>query len=66
MGSGDWQLYNLEEDPAETTDLSAQFPEVKKQLMQAWAEYAKTNAVHDHKGHFDAIYRKSFSVNDKE
>jgi len=60
MGSGNWELYDLEKDPGETTDLSVQFPEVKKQLIDAWNVYAKQNSVHDHGGHYDAFYRTRF------
>jgi arylsulfatase len=60
MGTGEWQLYDLETDPAETTDLSAQFPEIKQNLVNDWNDYAKKNEVYDHKGHFDTLYRKSF------
>jgi arylsulfatase len=60
MGSGNWELYDLEKDPGETTDLSAQFPEVKQQMIDAWNEYAKQNSVHDHQGHYDAFYRNRF------
>ncbi len=60
MGTGIWQLYDIEKDPAETTDLSAQYPDIKKKLINEWNKYAKENEVHDHKGHFDELYRKSF------
>ena len=36
FGSGDWQLYNLAEDPAESLDLSEQFPEIRNELIYAW------------------------------
>lgn len=65
MGTGEWELFNLETDPAEAIDLSAQYPEIKTQLINAWNDYARKNAVHDHKGHYDSIYRKS-RVPDKE
>jgi arylsulfatase len=65
MGTGTWQLYNLEKDPAETTDLSSQFPEIKKQLVDAWNNYALKNEVHDHQGHFDSLYRKSYVKEDE-
>jgi arylsulfatase len=61
MGSGEWELYNLENDPAETTDLSDQYPEIKKQLIDAWNEYARKNELHDHQAHYDSFYRKSFA-----
>jgi len=34
--SGEWELYNLEEDISETKDLSAEQPEKMEQLMQQW------------------------------
>ena len=60
MGSGNWELYDLENDPAETTDLSAQFPEIKMQLIEDWNQYAIQNEVHDHQGHFDELYRLNY------
>ncbi|TRX34197.1 arylsulfatase [Flavobacterium sp. ZT3R18] len=60
MGTGEWQLYDIEKDPAETTDLSTQFPDIRKKLINEWNDYARKNEVYDHKGHFDALYRKSF------
>lgn len=45
FGSGDWQLYNLAEDPAESTDLSEQFPEKRNKLITAWEEYSKNVGV---------------------
>jgi arylsulfatase len=66
MGTGEWQLYDIEKDPAETTDLSAQYPEIKEQLINAWNEYAKHNEVHDHKGHFDSLYIQSFVLKEKD
>jgi arylsulfatase A-like enzyme len=32
----DFALYNLVDDPGETTDLSAQFPEKRAELLQLW------------------------------
>ena len=60
MGSGQWELYDLEKDPGESTDLSSQFPEVKEELINAWMDYARQNNVYDHHGHYDSLYRKSF------
>lgn len=64
MGSGNWELYDLAKDPGETSDLSLKFPDVKKQLIEAWQEYAKKNEVFDHNGHFDSLYRKSYVPSD--
>lgn len=44
-GSGDWQLFNLESDLAESQDLSDEHPEVVGQLLKEWDEYAKANNV---------------------
>jgi arylsulfatase len=60
MGSGKWELYDLETDPGETTDLSNKHPDIRQALISAWEQYAKDNNVHDHKGHFDSIYRSNF------
>ncbi len=60
MASGEWELYDIDKDPGETTDLSAQFPEIKQQLITAWNEYAIQNEVYDHNGHYDSLYQKSF------
>lgn len=61
LGTGDWQLYDLELDPAETTDLSAQHPDIRSSLIAAWNKYAADNQVHDHKGHYDSFYKRTFS-----
>jgi len=60
FGTGSWELYDLKNDPAETTDLSAEFPEVKAHLIEEWNKYAQQNEVYDHQGHFDALYRKNY------
>ena len=61
FGTGEWQLFDLEKDPTEANDLSQQFPAVKTDLIAAWNLYAKQNDVYDHKGHYDSVYRKSYS-----
>jgi arylsulfatase len=60
FGPGQWQLYDLDKDPGETNDLSTQYPDVKKQLIEEWNDYAKRNDVYDHKGHYDSLYRANF------
>jgi len=40
-----WQLYNLETDPAELVDLSAQQPERREAMIRLWQRYAKDNGV---------------------
>ena len=44
-GSGEWQLYDLAEDPGETRDLAEQQPELLEELRAAWDRYAKDVGV---------------------
>jgi arylsulfatase len=44
-GSGEWELFNLKNDPGETTDLSKQEPEKMKALLALWDRYVKENGV---------------------
>lgn len=66
FGTGSWELYNLKEDPAETTDLSEQYPEIKAKLMEEWYKYAEHNEVYDHKGHFDELYRLNYMPEERD
>lgn len=63
FGSGLWELYDIEKDPGEINDLSSQNPEIKTELIKAWENYAKTNDVFDHRGHFDSTYQQSAKAN---
>lgn len=36
----DWQLFNMQTDPGETTDLADQYPERVEAMKKAWWEYA--------------------------
>jgi arylsulfatase len=40
-GTGEWQLYNLREDPAEVRDPSSVNPEKRGALIKLWDEYVK-------------------------
>ena len=62
FGTGNWELYNLTQDPGEMHDVSKGHPEKKAALLKAWHNYAKQNEVYDHKGRFDAMYRKVYGV----
>jgi arylsulfatase len=44
-GSGEWQLFNVKEDPTESTDLASQEVELSNAMIQEWNEYAETNGV---------------------
>jgi arylsulfatase len=62
FGTGEWELYNLREDPGEMHDVSDKYPRKKAELLKAWQKYADKNEVFDHKGRFDAMYRKVYGV----
>jgi arylsulfatase A-like enzyme len=66
FGTGQWQLFDLEKDPGETTDLSAAHPDIKEQLVKSWNEYATTNEVYDHRGHYDSVYKKGYAPKEKQ
>lgn len=44
-GPGEWQLFNLADDPTETTDLAAEKPEKLKEMLGEWDEYIRRNGV---------------------
>jgi arylsulfatase A-like enzyme len=44
-GPGDWQLFNLRNDPGETRDLSKDNPGKRRVLLTLWDEYVKANGV---------------------
>lgn len=45
-GKNDWELYNLDDDPAELKDLSAKEPELLDRLVKHWEVYfAETGMV---------------------
>ncbi|KIL92321.1 arylsulfatase [Fusarium avenaceum] len=44
-GTGDWELFNVEEDPAEQHDLAKESPEILEEMLVHWATYvAETGA----------------------
>ena len=38
--TADWELYNLIKDPGEQEDLSNRYPDLKKDLIKQWFNYA--------------------------
>jgi arylsulfatase len=44
-GTGDWELFNLKDDPAEIHDLSRTHPEKREAMLKLWDEYVKRNGV---------------------
>lgn len=39
-GSGRWELYQLSEDPGERRDLSQQYPDRLREMVELWRQYA--------------------------
>ena len=46
-GTGGWELFDLDVDPAELNDLSKQHPDKLKELVAMWERYKKDNGVID-------------------
>lgn len=44
-GTGEYSLYNLAEDPGETTNLASERPDVLDDLSRKWDQYAEENGV---------------------
>ncbi len=44
-GTGDWELFNLTDDPAEMHDQSATNPQKRAALLERWDEYVARNGV---------------------
>ena len=40
-----WQLYNLEDDPAEMQDLSVVHPDKLTEMIRLWDDYSENNNV---------------------
>ncbi|MYJ94253.1 MAG: hypothetical protein F4053_01240 [Proteobacteria bacterium] len=40
-----WQLFDLQSDPGERNDISAEHPELMRELIDAWEDYADANQV---------------------
>ena len=47
FASGEWELYNLAEDPGETHNLSAEYPEKVEEMVRSWEQYKEDNTVLD-------------------
>ena len=45
VGDGKWRLFDMVEDPGETTDISAQEPEIMTELLAAYAIYERDHGV---------------------
>ena len=47
FGTGEWELFNLKEDPGELSDLATKHPGKLKSLVAQWEQYQKDNGVLD-------------------
>ena len=47
FGKGEWELFDVKQDPAEMNDLSDQQPDRRKSMIAAWEQYKKDNGVLD-------------------
>ena len=45
VGKGQWQLFNLREDPGETRDLKVQAPQLFESMLRDYEAYAKANGI---------------------
>ncbi|ANP48136.1 arylsulfatase [Candidatus Viadribacter manganicus] len=45
LGDSSWRLYNITQDPGETTDLAAQMPELLASMLADYQAYAERNGV---------------------
>lgn len=56
FGNGEWELYNLADDPGERVDLAKQNPEKVMELVAHWEEFATTNnIIHADRTSFDGL-----------
>jgi arylsulfatase len=45
FGKSRFELFNLSEDPGETVDLSGEYPEKYRELLEEWERYVEENGV---------------------
>jgi len=47
FGPGEWELFNLRQDPAELNDVSAEYPDRLAEMIALWEQYKEANGVLD-------------------
>ena len=47
FGRGEWELFNLKDDPSEINDLSEKHPQRLAEMIRRWEQYKKDNGVLD-------------------
>jgi arylsulfatase A-like enzyme len=50
-----WELFNIADDPGETTDLSKEQPDLFKEMLQLWEDYRKEVGVVGLAGEFQQV-----------
>jgi len=56
FASGEWELYDLKQDPGEIEDLSSKYPEKVEEMIALWERYTEDNSVLDISyDHSDAV-----------
>ncbi|MBP6414435.1 MAG: arylsulfatase [Bacteroidia bacterium] len=57
FGKGDWELFNVAQDPSERNDLAANNPAKLKEMLLLWEEYvAKNNVILPSRSPFEGVY----------
>jgi len=46
-GTGEWELFDLKQDPGELNDLAKKHPQKLEELVNRWGQYEKENGVLD-------------------
>jgi arylsulfatase len=47
FASGEWELYNLKQDPGEIEDLSSEYSEKVEEMVALWEQYKEDNMILD-------------------
>lgn len=45
LGTGQWQLFNLKDDPGVTRDHATEKPDISDKLVKHWDAYVRINEV---------------------
>jgi arylsulfatase len=45
LGSGEWELFNIAQDPGEQNNRATDKPRVMQDMLQEWARYEKENGL---------------------
>jgi arylsulfatase len=64
-GPQKWELFNIRDDPGEIRDLSAEYPELKTELLALWEDYKKDVGVVGVAGEYEAGVQGNGSVIDE-